>query len=99
MLKVGAAEELPRHYLRMILMTANKEALLAEERKLRRLRRAMDVAATLLRQVDLSLEEAQDVVNHAKRTALQLFPDKEETFDLIYGPRFRRILVEKYQLQ
>ncbi|MBI2367271.1 MAG: hypothetical protein HYV01_20050, partial [Deltaproteobacteria bacterium] len=50
-------------------------------------------------QVDLSLEEAQDVVNHAKRTALQLFPDKEETFDLIYGPRFRRILVEKYQLQ
>jgi len=83
----------------MILMTANKEALLVEERKLRRLRRAMDVAATLLRQVDLSLEEAQDVVNHAKQTALQLFPDKEETFDLIYGPRFRRILVEKYQLQ
>ena len=80
-------------------MTANKEALLAEERKLRRLRRAMDVAVTLLRQVDLSLEEAQDVVNHAKQTALQLFPDKEETFDLIYGPRFRRILVEKYQLQ
>ena len=80
-------------------MTANKEALLAEERKLRWLRRAMDVAATLLRQVDLSLEEAQDVVNHAKQTALQLFPDKEETFDLIYGPRFRRILVEKYQLQ
>ena len=83
----------------MILMAVDKEALLAEERKLRRLRRAMDVTATLLRQVDLSLEEAQDVVNHAKQTALQLFPDKEETFDLIYGPRFRRILVEKYQLQ
>lgn len=59
----------------------------------------MDIAASLLRQVDLSLEEAQDVVSHAKRTALQLFPDKEETFDIVYGPRFRRILVEKYQLQ
>jgi hypothetical protein len=82
-----------------IKMSADKEALLAEERKLRRLRRAMDVAATLLWQVDLTLEEAQDVVSHAKRTALQLFPDKEETFDLIYGSRFRRILVEKYQLQ
>jgi hypothetical protein len=80
-------------------MSADKEALLAEERKLRRLRRAMDVAAALLWQVDLTLEEAQDVVSHAKRTALQLFPDKEETFDLIYGSRFRRILVEKYQLQ
>ncbi len=76
-----------------------RQALLEEERKLRRLRRSMDVAAALLQQVDLTLEEAQDVVEHAKRTALMLFPDKEATFDLIYGPRFRRILVEKYRLQ
>jgi hypothetical protein len=80
-------------------VTAEKAALLAEERKLRRLGRAMDVAAALLWQVDLTLEEARDVVNHAKQTALQLFPDKEATFDLIYGPRFRRILSEKYRLQ
>ena len=59
----------------------------------------MDIAAALLWQVDLTLEEARDVVNHAKHTALQLFPDKEDTFDLIYGPRVRRMLVEKYQLQ
>ena len=80
-------------------MKVDKEALLAEEQKIRRLRRAMDVAVFLLWQVDLTLEEAQQVVNHAKNTALQLFPDKEETFDLIYGSRFRRILVEKYRLQ
>jgi hypothetical protein len=59
----------------------------------------MDLAATLLWKADLTLEEAQDVVSHAKQTALKLFPDKEETFDLIYGSRFRRILTEKYQLQ
>ncbi len=76
----------------------SKEALLAEERKLRRLRRAMDLTAALLWRVDLTLEEAQDVVNHAKHTAMQLFPGKEETFDLIYGSRFRRILAEKYRL-
>jgi hypothetical protein len=79
--------------------TPERAALLAEERKLRRLGRAMDVAVALLWRIDLTLEEAQDVVNHAKHTALQLFPDKEETFDLIYGSRFRRILVEKYRLQ
>lgn len=73
--------------------------MLAEERKLRRLGRAMDLAAALLWRVDLTLDEARDVVNHAKLTALELFPDKEETFDLIYGSRFRRILVEKYHLQ
>lgn len=59
----------------------------------------MDVAAVLLWRVNLTLEEAQDVVSHAKRTALLLFPDKEETFELIYGSRFRRILTEKYRLQ
>jgi hypothetical protein len=80
-------------------MAPDKEALLAEERKLRRLGRAMDLAAVLLWRIDLTLDEARDVVNHAKRTALELFPDKEETFDLIYGSRFRRILVEKYHLQ
>ena len=82
-----------------LLMTVDHEALLAEERKIRRLRRAMDIAATMLWRIDLSLDEARDVVEHAKHTALQLFPDKEETFDLIYGSRFRRILVEKYRLQ
>lgn len=80
-------------------MKVDRQALAAEERDLRRLRRAMDVAAALLRTTDLTLEEARDVVGHAKRTALELFPDKEQTFDLIYGARFRRILVEKYRLQ
>lgn len=80
-------------------MATDKEAFAAEERRIRRLRRAMDVTAALLWRVDLTLEEAQDVVSHAKKTALQLFPGKEETFDLIYGSRFRRILVEKYRLQ
>jgi len=80
-------------------VAADKEALAAEERKIRRLGRAMDLTAALLWSVDLTLEEARDVVNHAKLTALNLFPGKEETFDLIYGSRFRRILVEKYHLQ
>ena len=79
-------------------MISDKQALAAEERQLRRLRRAMDVTAALLWGVDLTFEEAQDIVRHAKQTALQLFPDKEEAFDLIYGSRFRRILVEKYRL-
>ena len=82
-----------------IPMTPGTVALAAEERKIRRLRRAMDVAAALLCRVNLTVEEAQDVIGHAKDVTLQLFPDKEATFGLIYGSRFRRILVEKYRLQ
>ncbi|HEY1375128.1 MAG TPA: hypothetical protein VGH50_21825 [Candidatus Binatia bacterium] len=79
-------------------MKQDSEAVAAEEVKLRRLRFAMDLTAALLRQAELSLDEAQEVVAHAKATALELFPDKGETFDLIYGSRFRRILVERYRL-
>ncbi|HKA32419.1 MAG TPA: hypothetical protein VKH64_04350 [Candidatus Binatia bacterium] len=79
-------------------MKPDNEAVVAEERKLRRLRFAMDLTAALLWQAELSLEEARDVVAHAKATALKLFPDKGETFDLIYGSRFRRILTERYRL-
>lgn len=80
-------------------MTVDKEALVAEERRVRRLARAMDLASILLWRADLTLSEAQEVVAHARKVALELFPDKEKTFDLIYGSRFRRILVERYRLQ
>ncbi|MBI4525947.1 MAG: hypothetical protein HY695_19290 [Deltaproteobacteria bacterium] len=80
-------------------MRSDRAALQEEEQKLRRLRRMMDMTAALLWQADLSLEQAQKVVADAKEKVLELFPDKGETFDLIYGSRFRRILAEKYRLQ
>lgn len=67
--------------------------------RLRRLRRIVDITAALLWQADLTLGEAQRLVADARSRALELFPDKGETFDLIYGSRFRRILAEKYHLQ
>lgn len=80
-------------------MKPDKEALLAEEKRLRRLRNIMDFTATLLWQADLTLSEAQKLVGDARDRALELFPDKGGAFDLIYGSRFRRILAEKYHLQ
>jgi hypothetical protein len=80
-------------------MKPDREAVLAEELKVRRLRHLMDLAVTILWQADLTLVQAQKLVADAKAKALELFPDKAETFDLIYGSRFRRILVERYRLQ
>jgi hypothetical protein len=80
-------------------MTPDKEALLAEELKVRRLRRIVDFTVALLWQTDLTLDQAQKLVADAKARALELFPDKGETFNLIYGSRFRRILIERYNLQ
>lgn len=69
-----------------------------EERKIRRLRRTVDFSLALIAQSDLSQLQAQKLVQVVKEKALALFPGKEETFDLIYAPRFRRLIVEKYGL-
>ena len=80
-------------------MKPDKEAVRAEEFRLRRLRYLMDFTAALLWQADLTLVQAQKIITDAREKALELFPDKGETFDLIYGTRFRRILIERYHLQ
>jgi len=69
-----------------------------ENRRIRTLRLLVDFSLAYLAQTNLPLEEAQAVVKGVKKQALRLFPEKEETFDLIYLPRFRRLLREKYQL-
>ena len=76
----------------------DKEEIEEENRRLRTLRLLVDFALAYLAQTNLPLEEAQAVVEGVKRQALRLFPEKEETFDLIYLPRFRRLLEEKYRL-
>ena len=80
-------------------MEPDKEALFAEEINVMRLRRIMDFTAALLWQADLTLDQAQKLVADSRARALELFPDKGETFDLIYGARLRRILVERYRLE
>jgi hypothetical protein len=32
----------------------------------------------------------------AKTAALLLFPEKEDVYELIYAPRFRRIIAERF---
>ncbi len=80
-------------------MRNSKEALRAEEMRIQKLRKIVDLTAVLIWQADLSLSDAQTLIDDARVKALGLFPDKGETFDLIYGSRFRRILVERYNLQ
>ncbi len=58
------------------------------------LRRAVDVACALLRQADLTREEAEALVDVTRARALELFPGKQDVFDLVLAPRFARILDE-----
>jgi hypothetical protein len=74
-----------------------KEALQEEEKKLRMLRFIVDLnQAVLMQQADLTLRDAFEILKNTRQAALNLFPDKEEVFDLIYTPRFRRIIRERF---
>ena len=76
---------------------AEKTAALADEtRRMHRLRLLVDVTTVALRERPLSRAEALDVVEHLRRHVLALFPDKGDAFDLIYRPRFRRIIDERF---
>jgi hypothetical protein len=65
-------------------------------RRLDRLRRLADVTCSLLRQARMGLGEAHELVALARRQALELFPDKGGVFDLVLGPRFQRIIDERW---
>ncbi len=72
--------------------------ILEENRKVRRLQIVVNLVSNVIRQSDMPIEEALEMVASTRRYALRLFPDKEFTYDLIYQPRFRRLLGEKYRI-
>jgi len=75
-------------------MSKQDDALREENRKMRFLRLIVDATAARLRQGDLSPIEALTLMSETKKAVLHLFPDKEDVYDLIYKPRFERILKE-----
>ena len=70
------------------------EELIKEEKNMRRLRLIVNITEA----VHLTLEESFALIENTKKTALNLFPDKESVYDLIYTPRFLRIINERFAI-
>jgi hypothetical protein len=68
-----------------------------EQRRLRRLRAVVDLTTAVLMQGRLTPQEALEIVAAARQRALELFPDKEATYELILAPRFERLMREFVQ--
>ncbi len=77
---------------------ASEAEIREENRKVRRLQFVVDLVINVLWQTDMPIAEASELIAETRRFALQLFPDKGPTYDLIYAPRLKRILAEKYRL-
>ena len=74
----------------------NAEEERKENRKIRYLRFLVDFSVLSIQQGDVTLGEALKVVEDVKRVACTFFPGKEETFELIYRPRFNRVIQERF---
>ncbi len=72
------------------------DKLIEEERRMKRLRFIVDLTQAILMQSDLTLQEAHRLMEDTKKSVLRLFPDKEDVYELIYTPRFHRIIVERF---
>jgi len=72
------------------------EEVAAENKKIRMLRFMVELTMSLICQSEMPREEALEHVAKARRFALRLFPGKEVAFELIYAPRFKRVITEIY---
>ena len=76
-----------------------EEEIVEENRKARFLRYLVDFSILSIQEGALSFDEAMQVVEDARQAACGLFPGKEDAFDLIYRPRFHRVIRQKFHLE
>jgi hypothetical protein len=69
-----------------------------EEKKMRLLRFIVDITQAVLMQSNLTPVEMYQLLVETKELVLKLFPDKEAVYELIYTPRFQRIIAERIML-
>jgi hypothetical protein len=76
------------------------EELHEERLKLRRLQMMMNMIMSVIGQdPDISVERAAEMVADSRRAALNMFPDKELAFDLLWKPRLQRLMTERFHIQ
>lgn len=74
-----------------------KKEIAEERKKIKLLRIMVDLTTAILYQGNLSVPAALELVAATKKGILALFPDKESAYNLIYKPRFERIIKERLE--
>lgn len=72
------------------------EQIKEENKKIRMLKLMVDLTISIIYQGNITREEATEHFVKVKSFALKLFPSKEEEFQIIYAPKFKRVMNEVY---
>lgn len=72
----------------------------AEEQKLiRRLQLMMNMVMQVIAQdASLTVDDASQMIADSRKAALSMFPGKELAYDLIWKPRFQRLMRERFRI-
>jgi len=70
-----------------------------EQRQIRRLQMMMNMVMQCIAQDStITVDEASQMISDARTAALTMFPGKELAYDLIWKPRFQRLMQERFRL-
>jgi hypothetical protein len=81
-------------------LTAEQLREQQEEQKLiRRLQMMMNMIMQVIAQdPSLTIDDASQMIADSKSAALAMFPGKELAYDLIWKPRFQRLMRERFRI-
>jgi len=71
-----------------------REELADEAQRAQKVRQVVDIATNLIMQSSMTRRDAESLVAAVRERILVLFPNGDETYELIYAPRFKRLLEE-----
>ena len=70
-----------------------------EQKLIRRLQMMMNMVMQVIAQdPTLTVDDASQMIADSKKAALAMFPGKELAYDLIWRPRFQRLMRERFRI-
>ena len=80
-----------------VAMTAEQRA--EEQKLIRRLQMMMNmVMQVIATDASLTIDDAAQMIADSRKAALAMFPGKELAYDLIWKPRFQRLMRERFRI-
>jgi len=90
-------EEMSQNVESGIIMTADERA--QEQKLIRRMQLMMNlVMQTIAQDSSLTIDEASQMIADTRQAALAMFPGKELAYDIIWKPRFQRLMRERFRI-
>ena len=81
------------------VVTLSAEERAEEQKLIRRLQMMMNMVMSVIAQdSSLTIDDASQMIADSRKAALAMFPGKELAYDLIWRPRFQRLMRERFRI-